>query len=825
MKTSKLVLSILLGLYAAGDATADTSFLGGELKTAASWSDGLPAGQTATIDVDGYIDPRMGFGDTWLSGSTVTIGGGCTLSLDAVGNSDWASAGAVLVTVNDATINCSDDFLITNSAVVFNAGSTTSCNDLWQTRDSARVTINGGTHVSNNVFGARQGASGGGVAILGGTVTAGSYSFEANTVNSIGGGAVLQSGSAATALAMNGSMDFLSNWTGSWEVGSFVDGDWESALTGGGYTLDGVPINASIFAGAFVVTDDTTLSLNSSTGPTSFNGGEMLVAANWTNGLPVGATLGTAAADGTFTDSAGVADWNLKVTGGTITASQDWRFTGNSRITVDDGTMDVAGDILSGDESTMTFNGGTVSWGGSFEPSGSPGGTIAINGGTFTGTAAAGTTFGNVAGGGVIVAGGTITASNFDFSDGGFDPTTIGGGAVLVGDSATFGWCDIRPDWTGSFTLTGFSGTDWESEFTSGNITLDGATLDAAAFALDFTVTPDGQTLTYTPNMETAFLGGELKTAANWDNGLPDGMVATIEKDGHIDPRMGFGDTWLSGSTVTIGGGCTLSLDTVPDTDWASVGAVLVTVNDATINCSDDFLISNSVVVFNAGSTTSCNDLWQARDSARVTINGGTHVSNSVFGAREGASGGGVAILGGTVTAAGSYDFQANTVNSIGGAAVLQSGSAATTLTMNGAMDLLSGWTGSWTVASFGGYDWENALTTNNGFTLDGNPIDSAAFNANFAVTNHGQTLQRGTGGTPDPGEPTLLPVGFNGSGDYIIDAVNLDPAKAYDLTRGIDLLTFPDFVDIQVFGVSSFQFTDEAPPAGKAFYRLEEVE
>jgi len=511
---------------------------------------------------------------------------------------------------------------------------------------------------------------------------------------------------------------------------------------------------------------------------TDFNGGDMLVAGNWTNGLPVAPKGGFVATGGSFDDgNAGVADWWLTMTAGTIAVGQDWNFTGASKITIDGGTLDVAGDILSGDNSTMTFTGGTVDWEGSFEPAGTPGGTIAVTGGTFTGTATAGTTFGNVTGGIVTVSGGSITASNFDFSDG--DTTTLGGSAVLSGDTATFGWLDITVDWTGSFTLTGFSGSDWESEFTSGNITLDGAFLDAAGFALNFAVTNGGQTLAYSATTE--FLGGDINTAANWTNGVPAALkVGTIAADGtNAVTIIGYGtgsvvnmtagiitSDGTNGFNVTAGGGGT----------WNISGGKIIT----------RFFLANGV-------------------NTIINLSGGTIELADVEGAQH-------------MGAANEGTFK------VSGSAVLDGTQATTVVQTGGTVDIDSNWTGTWTWGTYSGYDWENLFTAGS-ITLDGAPLDLAGFEANFAVTNSGQTLQIGTGGTPDQGAPTLIPAGFNEFDEFVINAVNLDPTKAYDLTRGTDLATFPDFVDIQVFGVSSFQFIDDAPPAGKAFYRLDEVE
>lgn len=75
--------------------------------------------------------------------------------------------------------------------------------------------------------------------------------------------------------------------------------------------------------------------------------------------------------------------------------------------------------------------------------------------------------------------------------------------------------------------------------------------------------------------------------------------------------------------------------------------------------------------------------------------------------------------------------------------------------------------------------------------------------------------------GTPVTGEPSLVVDGFDVNG-LNFTGNDLDPGKSYQLVRGTDLVTFPDPIGAPVTGVTSSTFLDDAPPAGKAFYRLE---
>ncbi|MCK4565328.1 MAG: hypothetical protein KAU94_11725, partial [Verrucomicrobia bacterium] len=258
-----------LQIYVPSPGTV-TDFLGGDLKTSTNWTIGLPGDIVTNGTI--YVDGNDGAGDNqqhaWLYGSTTTIGSNATLTMTL----DWASRGAVLVTVNDATINCGDDFFVESSTVVLNAGSTTTAIDDWEANNGAgRITVNGGTHSSGTGTGNNVGAQGNstkigcGIDFRGGTVTAGNFRFQAYSVSSVGGSAILASaGSSTTFSDMTGLVDFIPGWTGSWEVGSFAPGDWETALTNtvNGFKVDGVAIDAASFADNFIVSvDGTTLTM------------------------------------------------------------------------------------------------------------------------------------------------------------------------------------------------------------------------------------------------------------------------------------------------------------------------------------------------------------------------------------------------------------------------------------------------------------------------------------------------------------------------------------------------------------------------------------
>lgn len=55
--------------------------------------------------------------------------------------------------------------------------------------------------------------------------------------------------------------------------------------------------------------------------------------------------------------------------------------------------------------------------------------------------------------------------------------------------------------------------------------------------------------------------------------------------------------------------------------------------------------------------------------------------------------------------------------------------------------NFLSGWTGSWTHGTMSGDEWRTYVTTHPEFKLNGTPITTAIFDANFSVNNGGMTL------------------------------------------------------------------------------------
>lgn len=253
--------STLLAAAAAttiGLSASATTFNGGNILGAANWSDGFPNGATVgTIDVNGTYNIGNAVG-TWTATGSVVIDSGAVITASG----DWGHFNLTQSTVNSGTINAGDDIFSNGSIMTFNAGSSGNANDDFEANGLSTININGGTHTAGDTFGAQgnNGTSFGTVNMLGGSVTAGRFRVASFGVLNIGGDAVLSGGSDASLL--EGSVDFDSGWTGSWTISGLSGTDWETEVTGGDYTLDGIVVDGTIFANNFeVINGGQTLSV------------------------------------------------------------------------------------------------------------------------------------------------------------------------------------------------------------------------------------------------------------------------------------------------------------------------------------------------------------------------------------------------------------------------------------------------------------------------------------------------------------------------------------------------------------------------------------
>jgi hypothetical protein len=102
---------------------------------------------------------------------------------------------------------------------------------------------------------------------------------------------------------------------------------------------------------------------------------------------------------------------------------------------------------------------------------------------------------------------------------------------------------------------------------------------------------------------------------------------------------------------------------------------------------------------------------------------------------------------------------------------------------------------------------------------------DGDGYNDNVELAAGTDPLDAASFPVVTPTEPLVVEsVGFNVGGDFEVTVSGLSTSHTYRLVRGTDLVTFPDVVEEKVPSNVSEVFTDNAPPTGKAFYRVELV-
>lgn len=248
----KYILGTSLFLTLAGATHAATNFTGGNMLDAANWSAGIPnsSGDTVgTVNVDGTMT-GTGHSDSSFGGSTITVDNGAVITATtdlAAGLTHWI--------FNDATVNAGDDLFTSNGSITFNANSSGTTVDNFEANNSGSLYINGGTHVAGDIFGFQANA-GTTFSFLGGSVTAGQFRFDyhGSATGTIGGNATATS-TSTTASDIDGQVNILGDWTGLLSADNFSGDDWKNAVIAGAWTLDGVEIDASVFAANFSITN------------------------------------------------------------------------------------------------------------------------------------------------------------------------------------------------------------------------------------------------------------------------------------------------------------------------------------------------------------------------------------------------------------------------------------------------------------------------------------------------------------------------------------------------------------------------------------------
>lgn len=237
--------------------------------------------------------------------------------------------------------------------------------------------------------------------------------------------------------------------------------------------------------------------------------------------------------------------------GATITTSGDWGHTVAASSTINDATLIVGDDIFSND-SEMTFNeGSTTTVNDDFEANGLS--IINVTGGTHTVNDSFGAQGNSAVQFGTLnFSGGDVTAERF--RNDAFGIINLSGTATLSGNDDTsrlLGSFNISDDWSGSWTISGLTGTDWETEVTDEGWTFDGVAVDATVFAENFQVTNDGTTLSLiSPNIPPpstlmlciAQVGDTLEFEFNSLSGMQYDIVSDIDLSTAPDTWLPYND-------------------------------------------------------------------------------------------------------------------------------------------------------------------------------------------------------------------------------------------------------------------------------------------
>ncbi|MGJ8726722.1 MAG: hypothetical protein ACSHYB_19405, partial [Roseibacillus sp.] len=215
MNKTHLALALLLTLGSVGLATAQTSFNGNSITDATNWSNGLPTNiNPGTIATNGTIsDATFSY-----SGATVTQSSG-TITTDPFNftGGTWNLTGGRIEA----------RFVLANGSSGGNG-------------EDAHIHASGGTIFLKDVTGAQQiGVANDGKLTISGT-------------------AILDATQGTLAVPTDGTINILSDWTGSWTQGTYTNNgdEWKNHFTSGQILFNGTSIDENTFDGCFNVSAD-----------------------------------------------------------------------------------------------------------------------------------------------------------------------------------------------------------------------------------------------------------------------------------------------------------------------------------------------------------------------------------------------------------------------------------------------------------------------------------------------------------------------------------------------------------------------------------------
>lgn len=258
-------IAIVLFLWAAAPVHGQTTFNGGNVFSAASWSNGLPSvGNPGTIATNGTFSGIYDFNQNVAGTATITISGG-TLTANgpnfyngpintAAGwtNFDWQQTGGTInlnsglspnlrnrYTLSGGTITGSGSITSYHTGTFHQSGGTVSGNIAYVFNDTS-------TAIKNHTF-------------TGGEGTGGIPGFQIGSLNTavIDGTFRLTFNSSISTNSIGtsgtGIINFQDTWTGSWTRDNFTAADWQAIFTRTGMQYEGTQITTANFATTFSI--------------------------------------------------------------------------------------------------------------------------------------------------------------------------------------------------------------------------------------------------------------------------------------------------------------------------------------------------------------------------------------------------------------------------------------------------------------------------------------------------------------------------------------------------------------------------------------------
>ncbi len=498
------------------------------------------------------------------------------------------------------------------------------------------------------------------------------------------------------------------------------------------------------------------------TGWTGNTDTQVNVAGNWNNGLPTGGSVGTVTdADVTYSSHNGI-----ELAGYQVVFDGASTFTnaaaGKSSFILQDGAVFTYNDTTSGflgDDTTSDHRHLSIRDGGTFHWNS----TGTLNGINEIILSASNAVMSQSAGLLVADVGFNVDSGSYTLSGG----TVVGNGAY--GLKIATGTLDfLTTGTTGIVQVAAGKTSVFEGFITNGLITIDGAVATLADFVIldgNWTQLSLAGMVLIDPNApptDTIFLGGELNTAANWDEGFPGLMTGWVGVDGLVNNNdvSSWGTSTVNHTNGTISSSGTTGFNLYGNLDltWnQSGGAIDIAAdrshyaNKLTYNLSGGTSTSGKIEAENGGTFTQTGGtvtsigpvIYQANASSVVNLSGGTGTSTTAANA--------LSLAGGTISVDGDFAMEFTQA--------LLTGTSALTFSTN--------WTGSFVRDNYTEADWQAQLVDGLVY-VEETIVSDENFSIMFSVANAGAagSALTVTGVVTDPLPPVTESIFLGGNLD-----------------------------------------------------------